>query len=342
MDEVPLTIDALRATALILLANRLPHGWRVAPTEPVIVTAPDGLSGRLLLSIHPEEVTAQDVSRLRKQPQTPGCPTVIVTGRLTAPVRRRLTEAGLGYADATGNVLLNLTHPDLFISDRGTDRDPWQSSSSPGTLQGAPAAAVIRALLDYNGLWTTRDLVSITKIPTPQVHRIVDLLEAEDLVARHSPGAIAVPDWAPLLRRWTDDLGFIRNSRLTRWNAPRGLEPLLTRIHTVGVPHAVTGPLAAAHWADGTASRSAMIYTPDANAAAEAWNLSPAGPHANVLLAEPATDIVFTRARTRPTNLRTAAPAQIAADLLTGPLSTQRQAKHFLRWLHLNNKSWRL
>ena len=104
----------------------------------------------------------------------------------------------------------------------------------------------------------------------------------------------------------------------------------------------MTGSLAAASWADGTAPRSAMIYTPDANTAAEAWNLTPAGPHANVLLAEPATDTVFTRARNRSTTIRTVAPAQIAADLLTGPLTTQRQAKLFLRWMRLNNRSWRL
>jgi hypothetical protein len=267
---------------------------------------------------------------------------VIVATRLSAPVRRRLTEVGLSYVDVTGNVLLNLTHPDLFISDRGTDRDPWRNSSSPGTLQGAHTAAVVRALLDYNGLWTTRDLVSITKVPNPQVHRIVDLLAAEELVVRHSPGVIAVPDWAPLLRRWTDEVGFVRNSRLTRWNSPRGLEPLLARIHTAGIPHAVTGPLAAASWADGTAPRSAMVYTPDANAAAEAWHLTPAGSQANVLLAEPAIDVAFIRARNRSTTIRTVAPAQIAADLLTGPLTTQRQAKHFLRWMRLNNKSWRL
>ncbi|TCN38608.1 hypothetical protein EV644_1082 [Kribbella orskensis] len=338
MDEAP-TCDQLRARALLVLADRLPSGWRIEPGT--ILTSPEGLSVELRLSIH-QTVEVQDVPRLRNQLNETGRPGLVVADHLSAPVRRRLTETGLAFADCTGNLLLNVLRPDLFISDRGTDRDPWRKPGTAGTLQGADTAAVVRALLDYNGLWTTRDLVSITKIPTPQVHRIVDLLEAEGLVARHSPGAIAVPDWAPLLRRWTDDLGFVRNNRLTRWNAPRGLEPLMTRIHTAGIPHAVTGPLAAAHWADGTAPRSAMIYTPDANAAAAGWNLTPAGPRANVLLAEPATDIVFIRARTRPTNSRTVAPAQIAADLLTGPLSTQRQAKHFLRWLHLNNKSWRL
>ena len=59
--------------------------------------------------------------------------------------------------------------------------------------------------------------------------------------------------------------------------------------------YAVTGTLAAASWAPYAPARSAMIYTTDAEHTAQLWDLRPADAGANVMLAEPESDVVFIR-----------------------------------------------
>src|SRR5690606_23655027 len=101
-------------------------------------------------------------------------------------------------------------------------------------------------------------------------------------------------DWSQVLRRWSDDYGFIRTNQVTRWIAPRGLPGLLERIASTGeaIRYAVSGTLAAAEWAAYAPPRLAMIYAADVSEAADRWDLRPADAGANVILALPKYDVV--------------------------------------------------
>ena len=220
---------------------------------------------------------------------------------LSPPVRARLAKEGLSYVDATGNLRVEVSSPGLFLSDRGADRDPWRGPGRPrGTLNGAPAARIVRAVSDFRGPWAVRELVDVAKVSTGAAYRVVDYLEREDLATRQPDGKVAVPDWVRLLRRWSDDYGFVRDSRIYAldcttgtaradearsgyWRATplRGLRHPgrrgMGRLRACPPGHDLCGSTRKGRRAVGTA---------------------PADAGANVMLAEPALDVVFERCLT--------------------------------------------
>ncbi len=84
-----------------------------------------------------------------------------------------------------------------------------------------------------------------------------------------------------------------------------------------------------------------MIYVTDTEAAAQEWGLRPADAEANVMLGEPQFDIPLVRTWTTSTGLVTAAPAQVAVDLMTGPGRNPAEAEELLTWMTTNEQSWR-
>lgn len=355
-DDTPETeIEVLRRGEAIL-ADRLPVGWSVrsVPVAPddrpdalLEVRAPDGASVTLVLEAK-RVVEGRDVAAIRNQldayvSRVPGSQGVVVGRYLSLPVQARLREAGLSYVDATGNIRVEVPSPGLYLSDRGADKDPWRGPGRPrGTLKGAPAAKVVRAVVDIAGSWTVRQLVNVARVSTGAAYRVVEFLEREGLAIREETGEIVVPDWSRLLRRWSDDFGFVRNSQVTRWIAPRGLPDLIERAGGGGVPrYAFTGTIAAAEWAAYAPARSALVYASEPQATAQAWDLRPADVGANVVLGEPEFDVVFERSLTTQTGLQIAAPSQVVVDLMTGPGRSPSEAEELLDWMTRNEASWR-
>ena len=217
----------------------------------------------------------------------------------------------------------------------------WPGASARHA-QGRPAARVVLALLDERASWKITDLVAISGTSTGSVYRVVDFLEAEALAGRDGEGRVVVPDWAALLRRWSEDYQFVATNTITQWIAPRGLDDLQTRIlRAAEGEYAVTGTIAAAEFASYAPARSAMIYVADAQRAAAAWDLRSSDTGVNVLLAEPAYRIVLDRSRTTATGLKIVPPAQVAVDLLTGPGRAPSEAEELLTWMKTNEQSWR-
>ncbi|MGW6198769.1 MarR family transcriptional regulator [Kribbella sp. NPDC055110] len=212
--------------------------------------------------------------------------------------------------------------------------------STVSPLAGDAASLIIRALLDFRSLWTTHDLVTTTGVPAQTIRRVVGRLEREELVERQAPGVIAVPSWLTLLRRWNEEVRFNRDVRLTYWRSKHGARPLLDRVATTPVRHAVSGAYAAKVWAPETPASSTVIYTPDARTAATVWELVPARGRA-IILAEPSGDVVYTRSRKTDSGLRLAAPAQVLADLLTGAASSASAAEPLTHWMLQNELEWR-
>jgi hypothetical protein len=240
-------------------------------------------------------------------------------------------------------VLVNVAKPALYIADYGADRDPWRGPGRPrASLKGAPAAKVVRALLDFSGPWRVRELIEVSNTSTGSVYRVLEFLDGEELAARDGEGRIFVPDWIALLRRWSNDYGFVRSNRVTRWIAPRGLPTLVERVSmSTGVIYSVTGALAASSWAPYAPARLAMIYTDGAQQAADLWDLRPAEAGANAVLAEPAHAAPFTRTSEGETGVRLAAPAQVAVDLMSGPGRAPSEAEELIEWMRRHESIWR-
>lgn len=357
-----------RATAEI--SDRLPTGWAGALTTPAQDSSvPDGLDGVLevvspsgehaLLALEAKlSVEGRDVEQIKTQlnnamSHLPAgvreVRALVAAPYLSKPVRKRLKEAGLAYADVTGNVLIELSRPGLFLRDRGADADPWRGPGRPlGTLKGEPAARVVRALTDVNKVWTMRGLIKESGASTGATYRVVDYLEREGLVHRDKKRRVHVLDWVKLLRAWSADYSLTGSNRTTRWLAPRGIPHLLKRMaepsgkqQDPGFRYAVTGTIAAAEWAPYAPASMAMTYVSDTEEAARTWGLRPTEAGANVLLLEPPYDVMLERSTVNGAGLQIAAPTQVAVDLLTGPGRGPAEAENLLAWMQEHEEAWR-
>lgn len=362
-SDAPETTAEIMRRGAAMLAERLPNGWS-ARFDPdgggrantgdrqidalIEIEGTDGQATTLIVETK-RVVEGRDVGPLSEQlaRMATGAERangLVMARYLSPPVRERLTQAGLSYVDATGNIRVEIDSPALFLADRGADRDPWRGSGRPrGTLKGEPAAKVVRAIADVAGAWSVRQLVDVSGASTGATYRVVEYLESEGLAERDENGKVTIADWVQLLRRWSGDYGFVRTNQITQWIAPRGLPDLTKRISTATqeMPYAVTGSQAAAEWAAYAPARAATIYVKDARCASEAWGLRPTEAGANVILAEPKFDVVFERTKTNVEGVVVAAPTQVVVDLMTGPGRNPSEAEELIGWMQRNEGSWR-
>jgi hypothetical protein len=71
------------------------------------------------------------------------------------------------------------------------------------------------------------------------------------------------------------------------------------------------------------------------------WGLRPADKAANVILAEPKYDMVFSGTTINDQGNAIVAPAQAAVDLLTGPGRNPSEGEELISWMELNEPVWR-
>lgn len=358
--EPPVSGREVVRLAVDLVRSRLPAGWEarfevgvgppVRDFDAVLqLIAPDGERATVVITakrlLETRDV-ALAIKRLRRVASTlPDDAEVvpILAARYLSPsTRARIAETGVGYVDATGNMLVTADRPALFIADRGADRDPWRGPGRPrGSLKGPPAARVVRALVDFAPPYTVPELSERAGASTGATYRAVEVLEQEGLVERQRYGQISDVRWRKLLERWSADYGFASSNTVATYLEPRGLAALTDRLASLpDLDYVVTGSLAAERVAAYAAARLATIYVRDPRAAVEALDLRPADTGANVALATTDYDVVFDRADTID-GLRVAALSQVAVDLLTGPGRNPSEATALLDWMEADESRWR-
>lgn len=346
--------------AVDVLRARLPEDWklhRFAGIKPqsdrraaaiVSLIAPD--DSRVALKIEARHtVEPRDVRTLGKdRPRSkdaagvePGA-TMIAARYLGSGARRQLIEAGLNYADATGNLYLSLSTPALFLRDVGAERDPWRKPGRPrGSLRGTIASRVVRALADFTPPMTVPELIERSGVSTGAGYRVVDFLERQALLARKARGPITAVEWRSMLELWAEDYELNLEESAVRYLEPRGLEAVRSGLADLDAPdYVVTGSLAASYYEPYAAVRLAIIYTDDPTALADQLDLRPVDTGANVLLLPPLENLVFERSQNFD-RLRVAAPSQIVADLLNGPGRAPSEAQALLDWMEKNEPAWR-
>jgi hypothetical protein len=338
------------------LRDRLPADWRVgvrqeladAAIDAVLtVTAPSGETVQYLVEAK-RLLVRRDVPMVSKQlrqsttRELDNAQRMVMSRYLAPPMREALMDEDMSFIDATSNMLVKASRPVLFVRDRGADKDPWRGPGRPrGTLTGEPAARVVRTLVGRRAPWSARDLVEASGASTGATYRVLQFLQEEGLVDKTADG-YAVRDWPNLLRRWSRDYGFSRTNRTYTYLEPRGLDALLKKVSDSRyAPYAVSGSTAAAQWAPYAPARAAMIYVDDAAQAADEWGLRPADKGANVILAEPKYDVVFSGTTTNDQGNVIVAPAQAVVDLLSGPGRNPSEGEELISWMELNEPAWR-
>ncbi|MDQ3157683.1 MAG: hypothetical protein M3Q98_13325 [Actinomycetota bacterium] len=352
-----LTAAEVERRIVKLMRGRLPQTWKVTdsvepqqgslrPDLSIQLEAPDGRAARLLVEVK-QVVERRDVARIATQVRLlaadSGDVPVVAARYLSTSVREALTEDGLSYVDATGNMRIVVDSPAIFISDRGEDRDPWRKGRPRGTLKGEPAARVARALLDYDRDWTVRELMAASGASTGAAYRVLEYLEREDLVVKEDK-RYRVTDWERLLRSWSADAAFQSTTRVMAFIEPRGVEAFLSKVAKESIiPAAVTGSIAAKQWATYAPAKAVYVYVSSIQEASEQWGLRPNTAAPNVILLEPKTvgDVPFQNTAPADGGYPVAAPAQVAADLLNGPGREPAEGDYLIEWMKANEERWR-
>lgn len=354
--------DEVLRLAVASLRERIPASWSLDVEETgggredngidavVRLQAPDGQVATLLVQAK-RLISTRDVplalEPLRRAASRWGSDEQVVSvlaARYLAPAtRERIVELAGGYIDATGNLRVVTDRPAVFLADRGADRDPWRGPGRPrGTLQGPPAARVVRALVDYAPPYTVPELSKRAGASTGATYRVVEFLEEEGLIERRRYGPISDVRWRKLLMRWSEDYGFAQSNTVQTFLEPRGLTALTERLAQRGgdLDYVVTGSLAAERVAPYAPARLATLYVRDLATTAEGLGLRSTDTGANVALATGRYDMVFDRAEVVD-GVCVAALSQVAVDLLTGPGRNPSEATALLDWMEADESRWR-
>jgi hypothetical protein len=353
--------DVIRRAAE-LLVDRLPEAWSIELQEQVpagrrradavlALRAPDGDQARIVIEAK-KNLETRDAGLVSEQLDAiraeiaDSDETTTISGLLAAPyinpaTRVRLTELGVGYADSTGNIRLQLDRPALFVRDVGTDKNPWRGPGRPrGSFKGGTAARVFRALADFTPPYSVPGLVQRSGASSGVTYRVVEFLEREGILRREPGVGVVEVDWRQLIERWSREYGFALSPSTTAFLEPRGIDAALSKLRDTGLQYALTSSSASQFFAPYAPVRAVSAYVSSIDEAADALDLRTAPSGGNVLLAVPEDPVAFERTQVLDA-LVVAAPSQIAADLLGGPGRAPEEGRILLEWMEDNESAWR-
>ena len=351
------------------ISRRLPPRWLLLARERVAAVGspqqskrmidaiwelrdPDGLSSDIIVEVKANPVEPRLVGSVASQLKALSClgyeqdgatpVNMLVSTYLSPLTRERLAEAGMNYADSTGNIRFTVDRPAVYIETQGADKNPFREERPLRSLKGGRAGRVVRGLLDYRTPFGTRELAAETESSPAMISRVSSLLEADEIVTKESPrGPIVSVDWEALARRWAMDYDFAASNTLTAWLEPRGTTALFARLREAGFPYSVTGSFAAYRLAPFAEPRLASLYVDDPETAAQSLGLRPADTGGNVLLVRPFDPVAFERTECDD-GITYARVTQILLDLMKGPGRGPTEAEALLEWMRDNEDRWKL
>lgn len=343
---------------LSVLEQRLPPGWvgeavpepaskggRFRPDFLFKLKGPGGKTAKLVVEcktrIEPMDVPALK-ERLDAYVRAFGSKTtpLVFAPFLSRSTQRKLREAGIPYADKTGNIRIMVSQPGLYIETQGAERNPDRKDRPARSLKGAKAGRIVRTLCDGPPPFSVRKAAEAVGINPGYVSRVMTFLESEALIEREKRGPITVVHWRRLIERWAEDYSFLGSNRVVSYLEPGDIVALPKKLAAAGKFCAVTGSAAAATVAPVAPTRLVAAYVESPEAAAVDLGLRPAESGANVLLAEPYDPVVFERTRKRE-GVPYAALSQAAVDLLTGPGRGPSEGQALLDWMQTHESDWR-
>ncbi len=355
--------------AINQISTRLPAGWELLGRQRGTAArsqqesmrlidaiwelrSPDGLSTEVIVETKANPVETRMVgrvaSKLKEQSSQrndeAGAATacMLVSSYLSPLTRERLADAGISYADSTGNIRFAVDRPAVFIETQGADKNPFREERPLHSLKGRSSARVVRGLLDYRPPFGTRELAAKVASPPAMVSRVSGLLEPDEIVTKDGPrGRIISVDWEALARRWATDYDFASSNTLTTWLEPRGAGALFARLRHAKTRYTVTGSFAAYRLAPVAEPRLAALYVDDPETAALRLRLRPAEAGGNVLLVRPFDPVAFERAECD-AGIAFARVTQVLLDLMTGPGRGPAEAEALLGWMRESEDKWKL
>ena len=345
--------------AIAWLRGRLPQSWEVGPTAraefkmgdarvdtAVDLRGPNGVYTTMAVETK-STFGPRDVSRLftgvgkTLRALAGNVPILLVAPWLSLRTQELLATEGINYLDLTGNALVRLDYPTIYIETQGAPKDPLPPPRGKARVQGPKAGRLIRLLVDVCPPYGVRELAASADLAVSYVSRVLDTLDDEALIERFERGRVKSVDVTRLIQRWVETYDVFRSNKTQRFLAPAGATRALDQLRTVGTRTAVTGSFAAGRIAPVAAPALLAVYVDDFRAVADALDLIPADQGANVALLTPFDPAVWERA-SAVDGLTFVGPSQAAADCLTGNGRMPAEGEALLRWMTENESLWRL
>lgn len=343
------------------LGGRVPSAWAVersrrtvpapgrvegASADPRIdLTSPDGTCTTLAV-VARESMEPRDVERLMpglaRSLRAPAgeVPVLIVAPWLSERTQALLAAEGLNFLDLTGNALVKLDNPAVFIQTVGAARNPAPPARGPASIRGAKAARLVRLLADVRPPYGVRELATAAELTAGYVSRLLDALDRDALIDRGRRGIVEDVNVSALLRAWAGTYDVFRSEAVSTFVAANGAAGALERLVDVSSGTVVTGSFAAVRLAPVAAPSMLVAYCQDTVATAAALELLVADEGANVTLLRPFDAVVGARASTVD-GVAYAAPSQVVVDCLTGNGRMPAEGEALLAWMAAHEDQWR-
>jgi hypothetical protein len=346
--------------AVTWLTERLPQGWNVQlqtegsddiePTDGRIsLQAAGGFHASIAVEAR-RSLTPREAENLLPRlaqvlhSMTGNAPVLVVVPWLSGRTQELLAERGINYVDQTGNALVKLDNPAVYISTSGSSRNPAPGKRGKARLRGPKAGRLLRTLVDVRPPYTVKELGAATGLALGYVSRLIDVLDEDALIERMPRGPVVAVDVPNLLRRWATSYDVFRANKVFTSIAASGWGEVLGQMaddRRIGSQAAVTGSVAATRLAPVATPAMLLAYTAEPERLARELDLLPADEGANVAFLQPFDPVVWVRSRDE-AGLRFVAPSQVAVDCLTGNGRMPAEGEAVLEWMAANEEQWRL
>ncbi|MGI8729923.1 MAG: type IV toxin-antitoxin system AbiEi family antitoxin [Solirubrobacteraceae bacterium] len=323
-----------------------PEGDEAASVDAFIdLRAPNGTYTTLAVearaSMEPRDVEQLLPGLARSLRALAGFVPLLVVAPWLSPRTQELLEAeGLNFLDLTGNALVKLDNPAVFVQAAGATRNPAPPPRGPASIRGAKAARLVRVLADARPPYGVRELAVAAGLTAGYVSRLLDALDRDALIDRGRRGVVDAVDVPALLRAWADGYDVFKRENVSTFAAPNGAAAALGQLADLPTRAAVTGSFAAVRLAPVAAPSMLVVYCDDTAATAQVLGLLVADEGANVTLLRPFDEVVWARATTAD-GVAFAAPSQVVVDCLSGNGRMPAEGDALLDWMAANEDEWR-
>jgi len=136
---------------------------------------------------------------------------IILAKFVSAEIRKRCRDNGVGYLDCSGNVYISAPG---FIISKETDKNLFPEKRETSIIFRDRASIVIKRMLtDIKRIWRIRDLNRETGVSLGHISEIMKALEKSSYAVRHKDGGFKLVRLNEILSEW---LGFYRFERLNQ------------------------------------------------------------------------------------------------------------------------------
>ncbi len=354
---------SLFEAAILELRKRVPEAWTVEPSNRGVAPGtgqPQPVDGAIdvrgsngtftTLAVEAKQSFApRDVERLLGglarvlRTIVHNVPVLVVAPWLSPRTQELLEAEGMNFIDLTGNALVKLDNPALYVRSAGARRNPEPTLQGPARVRGPKAARLVRLLADVRPPYGVRDIASAAELTAGYVSRLLDALDRQALIERSRRGAVDSVDVPGLMRWWAESYDVFRNNQPATFLSPTGAAHALAQLATCEAREgrvAVTGSFAAGRIAPVAAATLLLAYCEDVSRVADSLELLPADDGGNVVLLRPFDPVVYEHT-SEISGVTYVAPSQVVVDCLTGTGRMPAEGEALLSWMTENESSWR-